>query len=124
MVDFNNPNFLKLRRVDDKDFANLLAPMLVSGEEILSSYRNIRDGVVFTNKRLISINIQGVTGKKKDLTHMPYSKIQVYSIETSGTFDLDSELTLWFSSVGRVTFEFLGSSNVVEICQNISANLL
>ena len=51
---------------------------------------------------------------------MPYSKIQVYSVETSGVFDLDSELELWFSGVGKVKFEFASNSNVSEICKSIS----
>jgi hypothetical protein len=41
---------------------------------------------------------QGITGKKCDFTSLPYSKIQAFSIETSGSFDQDTELDLWFSS--------------------------
>ena len=76
--------------------------------------------MIFTNKRVISVNVQGITGKKKDFTSMPYSKISVFSIETSGTFDLDSELELYFSGVGKVKFEFSGRSDIVEIGQIIS----
>lgn len=101
-------------------FASAVEPMLISGEQIISTYQGIRDGVVFTNKRIIAINIQGLTGKKKDLTSMPYSKIQVYSVETAGVLDLDSELELWFSGVGKVKFEFTSNSNVSEICRMIS----
>ena len=50
--------------------------------------------------------------QKKDFTSMPYSKIQVFSVETAGTFDLDSELTLWFSGVGKVKFEFKSSFDI------------
>ncbi len=98
--------------------------MLIDGETILSTYRGIRDGVVFTNERIIAINVQGITGEKKDFTSMPYSKIQVYSVETAGVFDLDSELELWFSGVGKVKFEFTSNSNVTEICQKISEFIL
>ena len=55
---------------------------------------------------------------------MPYSKISVFSIETSGVLDIDSELQLFFSGVGKVTFEFTGSSDIVEIGQMISRHLL
>lgn len=120
MIDFQNANYLKLKMVANTAFASAVEPMLISGEQIISTYQGIRDGVVFTNKRIIAINIQGLTGKKKDLTSMPYSKIQVYSVETAGVLDLDSELELWFSGVGKVKFEFTSNSNVSEICRMIS----
>ena len=82
----------------------------------------MRDYVVFTNKRVISVNVQGLTGKKKDFTSLPYSKVQAFSIETAGHFDLDSELQLVFSSLGTVIFEFTGASNVKAIAQLIAAN--
>lgn len=120
MIDFNNASFFKLNMVGNDAFGSQITPILIEGETILSSYRGIRDGVVFTNKRIIAINVQGITGRKKDFTSMPYSKIQVYSVETSGVFDIDSELELWFSGVGKVKFEFTSNSNVSEICKSIS----
>jgi hypothetical protein len=48
------------------------------------------------------VNVQGITGKKRDFTSLPYSKIQAFSVETAGHFDLDAELDLWFSGVGNV----------------------
>ena len=120
MIDFNNASFFKLNMVGNDVFSSQITPILIDGETILSSYKGIRDGVVFTNKRIIAINVQGITGKKKDFTSMPYSKIQVYSVETSGVFDMDSELELWFSGVGKVKFEFTSNSNVSEICKSIS----
>jgi hypothetical protein len=56
--------------------------------------------------------VPGMTGKKRDFTSLPYSKIQVSSIETAGTFDLDSELDLWFSGLGRVRLEFKGQVDI------------
>ncbi len=124
MIDFQNATFLKLRAVSNDDYAELIAPLLTANEYILSSYRSIRDGVVFTNKRAISINVQGVTGKKKDFTSLPYAKIQVYSVESAGMFDIDSELELWFSTLGQVRFEFTGQVDVASICRAISEHTL
>lgn len=124
MIDFNNASFVKLRPVNDHVFEKMVAPILVEGEEHIGSYQSIRDGVVFTNKRIIAINVQGITGKKKDFTSLPYSKIQAFSVETAGTFDLDSELELWFSGVGRVKFEFIGATDVSYICKVISEKVL
>ena len=124
MIDFNYASFVKLRPVNDNAFEKMVAPILVDGEKHIGSYQSIRDGVVFTNKRIIAINVQGITGKKKDFTSLPYSKIQAFSVETSGMFDLDSELELWFSGVGKVKFEFIGAADVSYICKMISEKVL
>ena len=124
MIDFKNAEFLKLKPVDNNTYAAMIASMFVPGEEVLGTYQTIRDGVVFTNKRIITINIQGITGKKKDFTSLPYSKIQAYSVESAGTFDLDSELDLWFSGLGKIRLEFVSRANVSEICKMISMRVL
>lgn len=124
MIDFENGDVFKLRKVKDEKVDNNILTLLVPKEEIIGVYKSVRDYVVFTNRRFISVNIQGVTGKRRDYTIMPYSKISVFSIETSGVLDIDSELQLFFSGVGRVTFEFTGNSDIVEIGQMISRHML
>lgn len=124
MIDFQNASFLKLSPVHDSDFSGMIGPLLIQGEQILQSFRGIRDGVVFTNRRIFAINVQGFTGKKKDFTSLPYSKIQAFSIETAGVLDLDSELELWFSGMGKVKFEFVAQANITAICQMIAQHVL
>ena len=124
MIDFQNASFMKLKPVNDNDFAGMITPMFIPGEQIIQSFRGIRDGVVFTNKRIFAINVQGITGKKKDFTSLPYSKIQAYSVETAGVLDVDSELELWFSGMGKVKFEFVARANVADICRMISEKVL
>ena len=124
MIDFNNDIFVKMTPVNPKIFGHEVVPLLIPGEEIVGTYQAMRDGVVFTTKRIIAINVQGLTGKKKDMTSLPYSKIQAFSVETAGILDLDSELELWFSGVGRVKFEFAGKTNITEICKLISVYVL
>lgn len=121
MIDFQNGTFVKLKMVNRSDGVNLVQPLLIDGEGIISTNRGIRDYVIFTNKRIISVNVQGMTGKKKDFTSLPYAKISAFSVETAGHFDLDSELELWFSGLGKVKFEFSGNSNIVEIGQIIGS---
>ena len=121
MIDFQNASFLKLKKTNDNTYSSIITPMFVDGEQIIATYQSIRDGVVFTNKRIMAINVQGITGKKKDITCMPYSKIQSFSVETAGVLDLDSELELWFSGLGKVKFEFTSNCNVSEICKIISS---
>ena len=124
MIDFNNASFIKLKPTNDDAFLNNISPIFVNDESVLGTFKGIRDGVVFTTHRIIAINVQGITGKKKDFTSLPYSKIQTFSIETAGTFDLDSELELWFSGLGKVKLEFSSRANVSEIAKIISERIL
>lgn len=114
MIDFKNANYLKLRPVNVSECLELVNPMLISGEEVFAAFKTIRDMVVFTNKRAIAINIQGITGTKKDFTSLPYSKIQAFSVETAGVLDLDCEMELWFSGLGKVKFEFKGNFDITS----------
>lgn len=118
MIDFKNKSVFKLKQ--NPSYAEKVAPLLLDGEEVLDAYKSMRDGVVFTSKRIIAVNVQGITGSKKDFTSLPYKNIAAYSIETSGTFDLDSELELYFSSLGKVRFEFSGKSRIMEIAHYIA----
>lgn len=124
MIDFNNDTFIKLRPTNNYDFIDNISSILVNGESVLETYKGIRDGVVFTTHRIVTINVQGITGKKKDFTSLPYSKIQSFSIETAGTFDLDSELEFWFSGLGKVKLEFVSHANILEIAKIISERIL
>lgn len=124
MIDFKNAEYLKLKPVDNSAYSSTIQPMLVPGESIISTFKAIRDGVVFTTKRIVVVNVQGLTGKKVDYTSLPYSKIQAFSVETAGVIDLDSELELWFSGLGRVKLEFVAKANISEICRMISEHVL
>lgn len=124
MIDFNNSAFVKMKPVDPGSLMNDIQPLLINGEQVIGAYKAMRDYCVFTDKRVISVNVQGMTGKKKDFTSLPYSKVSAYSVETAGVVDLDSELELYFSGLGKVKFEFTGQSNIVQIGQIISTFIL
>jgi hypothetical protein len=124
MIDFATGSLVKLRACPVEDVGGDVAPLLIHGESLVAAFRGVRDFVVFTDKRLIAVNIQGMTGKKKDFTSLPYSKIQAFSVETAGTFDLDAELDLWFSGLGKVRLEFKGRSDIRQIGQMIAHYVL
>ena len=124
MIDFNNNSVFKLKKVDASKFDSEMNDILIDDEKVIGCYQDVRDHVVFTNKRVIAVNVQGITGKKKDFTSLPYSKITAYSVETAGTFDLESELDLFYSGVGKVRFEFKGSSDILEIGRIIATYAL
>ena len=124
MIDFNSNSVFVLRKDKVLDY-ELVKDIIISGEQILQTYTTVRDKVIFTNKRVISVNVQGLTGAKKDFTSLPYSKIQAFSVETAGVIDADAELDLWFSSVGKVRFRFAkGYSDASEINRIISECVL
>lgn len=124
MIDFQNKSIVKLSKIDAASVMGEISPLLINGETVIGAYKSMRDYVVFTNKRIMSVNVQGMTGKKKDFSSLPYAKIQMFSVETSGVFDLDSELEMYFSGLGKVKFEFSGASDIVKIGQLIGSFIL
>lgn len=124
MIDFKNGSVFKLKKTGGFKNEKSIVPLFVAGEEFIGEYQAVRDYVVFTNKRIISVNVQGMTGKKKDFTILPYAKIQVFSVETAGILDMDSELELYFSSLGKVKFEFTGANDIIQIGRIIGEYIL
>ena len=100
--------------------------MLINGEEIVMAFQTVRDQLLFTNKRIISIDVQGITGKRKSYSTMPYSKIQYFSIQTPGFAELfpDSELFIMFSNTFTARFEFKGNVDIGKIGRMISEYVL
>lgn len=113
-----------MRPAEDAGFASDVRSFLIDGEDIVGIYKGARDGVIFTTRRIIVVNVQGLTGKKMDFTSLPYSKVQSFSIETAGHFDRDTELDLWFSGLGRIRLEFSASTDLLALCKTISAHIL
>lgn len=120
MIDFNNSAVFKLKPMAENDVRSEIKAFLVEGENIISAFKTIRDQLVFTNKRVIAANVQGMTGKKVDYTSIPYSKVQTYSIETAGTIDLDCEIELYISAVGKIKFEIQGKFDIVKFNKILS----
>ena len=106
MIDFTNSAYVKMKQIDPGSVMGDIQQILINGEQVIGAYKAMRDYCVFTNKRVIAVNVQGMTGKKKDFTSLPYSKVSAYSVETAGVLDLDSELEMYFSGLGKVKFEF------------------
>jgi len=100
--------------------------LLINSEEVLYAFQTVRDQLVFTNKRIIAIDVQGITGKRKSFSTMPYSKVQYFSIQTPGFAELfpDSELFLMFSSGFTAQFEFKGQVDIGAIGRMISEYVL
>ena len=90
-----NNLFGNATEVDTEKLQSEFGEIIIDGEEIEAAFKIFRDKWVFTNKRLIMLNVQGVTGSKREYHSIPYSSITHFSIETGGTFDGDCEMKLW-----------------------------
>ena len=120
MINFENAKYLKLRKVDNDDIGRKVAGILTPTEKVIGVYKGARDYVLFTDKRFMAVNVQGITGKKQEITSTPYKTMTAFSIQTSGVLDMDCELTVCVGALGEVQFEFSGTTNVVEIGRMIS----
>ena len=124
MIDFTNKTLVKLKQTKNDEGQKALNNLLINGENVEFSFVSMRDKLIFTNKRIISVNVQGITGKKIDYTSIPYSKIQLFSLESAGTFDLDSELDITISGLGTVRFELSASSDIQKLGNFLSNCIL
>ena len=92
---------------------NDVAELMVPGEVPVAAYKTFRDSAVFTTKRLIVRDAQGMTGRKVEVYSLPYSAINMWSSENAGTFDLDGELELW-TRAGRIKIRV---GKKVDVCR-------
>ncbi len=126
MVNFSNNAVFNLSPIKESQIQADVRNLFVAGEDIIGAFKTIRDQVVFTNKRIITIDVQGITGKKKDYSTLPYSKIQYFSVQTPGFGELiaDCEMELFFNNGFVAKFEFKGSCNIIELGKIISEYVL
>ncbi|MFR9750758.1 PH domain-containing protein [Nocardia sp. 004] len=88
-------------RIDPGRAQQEYARLFGEGEQVYAAYLLVRDAMLFTNRRLILIDKQGVTGRKVSYHSIPYRAISHFSVETAGTFDLDAELAIWISGAAE-----------------------
>ena len=122
MINFNKNSAWDLKPIDISEVRGEITGLLIPGEEIASAFKTVRDQLIFTNKRIISVDVQGITGKKKSYSSLPYSKVQFFAIQTPGFAEIipDSELVLMFTNGFTATFEFKGGVDIGQIGRFIS----
>ncbi|MHA8098908.1 PH domain-containing protein [Aquirufa aurantiipilula] len=105
-----------------KDFAKIL----IDGEAIEIGFKLLRDTFIFTNKRLILIDKQGITGSKTEYKSINYKSISRFSVETAGTFELDAELKIWISGEANPSIikQFNKSVDVYEVQKVLAFHVL
>nr|WP_246566177.1 PH domain-containing protein [Tissierella simiarum] len=103
------------------EYANVLA----ENEQVEKAYKLIRDIFIFTSKRLILVDKQGMTGKKIEYHSIPYRSITHFSIETAGNFDLDAELKIWISGTqAPIQKQFNKNLNIYELQSVLASYIL
>ena len=117
-------NLLNLKPIAVSQVRSEVTGFFVSGETIVQCFQTVRDQVIFTNKRVFVVNVQGITGKKISYFSYPYSKVQYFGIETAGVLDIDSELVLVFNDGNRLQFDFKAQVDIKQICSIISSFIL
>ena len=96
-----------------KDYGKLLG----RNEEVLQAYQWVRDLLIFTDFRLILVDIQGATGKKVDYHSIPYKSIRHFAVESTGHFDLEAELKIWVAGLGAepLVYTFSKDADVYKV---------
>lgn len=111
--------------IDVESLQKEFGEIMCEGETIESAYAVIRDKWVFTNKRLIILNVQGVTGSKREYRSLPYGSIVQFSVETAGTLEDDSELKIWVKgSTTPFKQEFSRKTNVKGIQKSLAQHII
>ncbi|MCJ2082967.1 PH domain-containing protein [Methylobacterium sp. J-090] len=100
-----------------------LAGILTEGESVQVAFRLIRDLIVFTDRRLILVDKQGITGRKIQYMTVPYRAITCFSVETAGSFDLDSELKIWVSGREPIQKTLKRGADILGIQQAIARSI-
>ena len=104
-----------------QEFSQILAP----GERVEHAYQLIRDYFVFTDKRFVLVDKQGLTGSKVEYHSIPYKSITHFSVETAGTFDLDAELKIWISSTAApIQKKFNKNLSIYEVQSELASYVL
>jgi hypothetical protein len=112
--------------VDPQKLQSDYGQLLIDSETIEIGFKLIRDTFVFTNKRLIIIDVQGITGSKTEYLSVSYKSISRFSVETAGTFDLEAELKIWVSGeqTPSIMKRFNKSVNVYEVQKILAKHVL
>lgn len=115
----------KTGTMETKKFYSDYGQLLVDGEIIEVGYVVFRDTFLFTNKRFIIIDIQGISGKQIEYLSIPYNRITKFSVQTGGNFDLDAELKLWIGS-DTIPLEkkFNKDVNIYEVQKVLASHIL
>ncbi|WP_035052584.1 PH domain-containing protein [Carnobacterium pleistocenium] len=112
--------------ISENEARKKLSDVILETEVIDLAFKLVRDLIIFTDKRLIVIDKQGITGKKTTYHSVPYKSISRFLVETTGHFDLDAELKIFISSANEpaITLQFTNDKHISAIQQALALAVL
>lgn len=119
--DFDTDLNFDLTPIDTTHVNKNIYAMLIPGEQVVDAFKTVRDQVVFTNKRILSVDVKGITGKKQFISSMPYKMVQYFTVQTVGFAEVipDAELEVFFANGHKAHFEFRGKCKITEIAKDL-----
>ena len=117
-------NIMNLKEINLREVRPEVPTLMVSGETMVMAFQTVRDQVIFTDKRIFVVNVQGITGKKISYFSYPYSKVQYFGIETAGVLDIDRAIIFAFSNGARLQYDFKSKVDIHKISNMVSNYIL
>lgn len=119
MEDQTNNNKRVFNFYGEVEIPKSLLYFVSRNEQPLFSVKTVRDAALFTDKKILICDKQGITGKKTEYYAIPYSKIVTYAIETAGHFDMDSEIKLFLTGGIEIEMNFLRGKNMDQLLKKV-----
>ena len=111
--------------VDIEKLKDEYSKILAENERLERAYKLVRDLFIFTSKRIILVDKQGMTAKKIEYHSIPYKNVRHYSIESSGHFDLDAQLKIWVAGLNNpIAKKFNKKCNIYDVQKTLSEYVL
>lgn len=117
--------FFSAHEIDPADIQRDYAGIMLPGEQVLTAFKTIRDTVFMTDMRFVMVNVQGLTGSKRSVMSVPYKSIVAFSVETAGTFDLDSDLKLFVTGgVGQLIVKISKKADPQAVLRTLAEQVI
>ena len=125
-MEFRDKPMQNLVRIPEKDICKNAQKLLLDGEQVVGAYKTVRDQVVFTTRRIIMVDMQGITGTRQQIFVLPYRKVLHFGIQTAGFGDpiQASQLTVCFADGHEAKFGFIGQEELFAVANAISRCIL
>ncbi len=117
--------FFSAHEIDPADIQRDFAGILLPEEQVLTAFKTIRDTVFLTTRRFVLVNVQGLTGSKREVMSVPYKSIVGFSVESAGTFDLDSDLKIFVTGgVGQIIVKISKKADPQAVLRTLAERVM
>ena len=100
-------------------------PVLQSDETVELAFKHGRDMFIITTKRIMAVDVQGITGKKVEFRSVPYKHMKGFAVESASTLGRSVEAIFYCSKmVGGMNIAFDKKTDIFEINNSIANKTL